>query len=55
MLAGDVYVNRSVRRRLLVFKIIYNFGRAMHWREAFAHHRRRLASIRAASQAEQLI
>ncbi len=52
MLAGDVYLNRSVRRRLLVFKTIYNVARALHWREALAYHRTRLASIRAANRAD---
>ncbi len=32
MLAGDVYSNRKVRRRLLVFKTIYNVSRFVQWR-----------------------
>ncbi len=51
MLAGDVYFNRSVRRRLLFFKAIYNISRAIHWREDLAYRRMRLASIKAANQA----
>jgi flavin-dependent dehydrogenase len=53
MLAGDVYSNRAVRRRLLVFKTIYNVGLVIHWREALAYRRLRRASIRAAHQAAE--
>ena len=47
MLAGDVFTNAAVRRRLLFFKIIYNTSRAIQWRASLAHQRSRLASIRA--------
>jgi hypothetical protein len=50
MLAGDVYTNSAVRRRLLVFKTIYNTSWAINWRESWAHRRSRLASIRTAGQ-----
>jgi flavin-dependent dehydrogenase len=53
MLAGDVYYNRSVRRRLLVFKTIFNISSILHWREALAYKRSRRASVRAANQAGQ--
>lgn len=53
MLAGDVYTNRSVRRRLLVFKAIFNISWAINWRESLAYRRMRLASIRAANQASE--
>jgi flavin-dependent dehydrogenase len=52
MLAGDVYTNRSVQLRLLVFKTIYNISRVLHWREALHHRRVRRASIQAANQAD---
>ncbi|MCH8248609.1 MAG: tryptophan 7-halogenase [Proteobacteria bacterium] len=51
MLAGDVYSNRSVRQRLLVFKTIYNVSLMLNWREWLADRRLRLASVRAASEA----
>ena len=50
MLAGDVYHNKDVRRRLLVFKTIYNTSWLLHWRESLADRRLRLASVRAANQ-----
>ena len=50
MLAGDVYTNSEVRRRLLVFKTIYNTSWAINWRVSWAYHRSRLASIRMANQ-----
>jgi len=51
MLAGDVYHNTRVRQRLFVFKTIYNVSWLIRWRESLAHHRLRMASIRAANQA----
>lgn len=53
MLAGDVYSNNAVRRRLLVFKTIYNTSWLLNWRESLAHRRRRRASIRIANQASE--
>ena len=50
MLAGDVYANREVRNRLIVFKAIYNVSWWLHWRESFADRRIRLANVRAAHQ-----
>jgi len=50
MLAGDVYSNREVRSRLLVFKTIYNVSWWLHWRDSFADRRVRLAQVRAAHQ-----
>ena len=51
MLAGDVYTNRAVRLRLLVFKTIFNASCLIHWRKSLAHQRARRASIRAAIKA----
>ena len=51
MLAGDVYTNRAVRLRLLVFKTIFNISWLIHWRESFAYRRTRRVSIRAAIEA----
>jgi flavin-dependent dehydrogenase len=53
MLAGDVYANRSVRRRLLVFKTIFNISWAVNWRESLAYRRMRLATIRAENQTSE--
>jgi len=53
MLAGDVFSNRTVRRRLLVFKTIYSVSWLLHWREANATRKRRLASVRAEAQGNQ--
>jgi flavin-dependent dehydrogenase len=50
MLAGDVFVNRQVRRRLLVFKTIYSISWLFHWRQSWDARRTKRASIRAASQ-----
>lgn len=36
MLAGDVYTNRAVRRRLLLFKTIYNVAWLFNWRSVHA-------------------
>lgn len=46
MLAGDVFENRNVRRRLLVFKTIYAVSWLINWREALAFRKARLASVR---------
>jgi len=51
MLAGDVYANREVRRRLLVFKTIYSVSWLLRWRESLKFRKIRLASIRAENQA----
>jgi hypothetical protein len=53
MLAGDVFSNRTVRRRLIVFKAIYSVSWLLHWREANATRERRLASVRAEAQGNQ--
>ena len=50
MLAGDVYHNRRVRHRLLVFKTIYNVSWLLRWRESLANRRMRLAQVKAANQ-----
>jgi len=50
MLAGDVYANREVRRRLVVFKTIYSISWLLRWRESLKFRRLRLASIRAENQ-----
>jgi flavin-dependent dehydrogenase len=51
MLAGDVYTNRAVRLRLLVFKTIFNISSLLHWRQSLAYQRTRRASIQAAIKA----
>lgn len=43
MLAGDVFSNRRVRRRLVVFKSIYFASLLIHWRESLAAKRLRMA------------
>lgn len=45
MLAGDVYSNPAVRRRLLVFKAIYYKACLSHWRSVRATRRRRQAGV----------
>ena len=50
MLAGDVYANPEVRRRLVVFKTIYAISWSLRWREALRFRKLRLASIRAENQ-----
>jgi hypothetical protein len=46
MLAGDVFDNRAVRRRLLVFKAIYAVTWLFHWRDSLARKRIRRRAIR---------
>ena len=53
MLAGDVYRNRKVRQRLLVFKTIYNVSSLLHLRESLQSRRVRLADVEAATQANK--
>jgi len=50
MLAGDVFSNRKVRFRLLVFKTIYSVSCILNWRESLSAWRGKSASIRAAAQ-----
>jgi len=50
MLAGDVFTNNAVKRRLLIFKTIYNTSWTITWRKSLAHRRARLADVRAANQ-----
>ena len=45
MLAGDVFANSAVRRKLLVFKTIYLIAWLVHWREGLAVRRRRGVAI----------
>jgi len=47
MLAGDVFRNREVRRRLLVFKTIYAVSSLFNWKEASMYRKARLARVRA--------
>jgi len=42
MLAGDVFSNRKVRRRLLVFKTIYTVSWLINWREAFEDRKKKI-------------
>jgi flavin-dependent dehydrogenase len=53
MLAGDVYGNRKVRRRLTVFKTIYWVSWLLNWRTSLAARRSRMASLRAASDGQE--
>jgi flavin-dependent dehydrogenase len=46
MLAGDVFSNRHVRQRLLVFKAIYFASCLIRWRESLASRRLRSADVR---------
>jgi flavin-dependent dehydrogenase len=46
MLAGDVFRNREVRRRLLVFKTIYAVSSIFNWKEASIHRKARQARVR---------
>jgi hypothetical protein len=41
MLAGDVFHNKQVRRRLLVFKFIYYMAWLRSWRDGLAAAKRR--------------
>ncbi len=43
MLAGDVFTNRRVRRRLNLFKVIYSISWLLNWREALAARNLRMA------------
>ena len=47
MLAGDAFSNRSVRRRLLVFKTIYYVSWLFNWHVAHAARKLRMANVRA--------
>ena len=47
MLAGDVFNNPNVARRLLVFKSIYAISWLLNWRSALAFRKQRIASVRA--------
>ncbi len=46
MLAGDVFTNREVRRRLLVFKTIYAVSSLLNWKEASRYRKARMTRIR---------
>jgi flavin-dependent dehydrogenase len=50
MLAGDVYSNRPVRRRLLIFKTIYSLSWMLNWRKSLAARKEHLAITRAEAQ-----
>jgi 2-polyprenyl-6-methoxyphenol hydroxylase-like FAD-dependent oxidoreductase len=47
MLAGDVFSNRAVHRRLLVFKFLYAVSWIYQWRDSLAKRKLRRMSIRA--------
>jgi flavin-dependent dehydrogenase len=47
MLAGDVFSNRSVRRRLLIFKTIYLVSWLLNWRVAYSARKMRMDNVRA--------
>jgi len=46
MLAGDVFANPAVRRRLFVFKVIYAIAWLFNWRECLIAGRRRSSAVR---------
>lgn len=46
MLAGDVFSNQSVRRRLLVFKTIYFISWMLNWRVAYSARKIRMDNVR---------
>jgi flavin-dependent dehydrogenase len=48
MLAGDVFSNGKVRRRLMIFKTIYAVSCLLSWRQSLGASRVKLASVRAA-------
>lgn len=50
MLAGDVFSNHRVRRRLLIFKSIYLASWVINWRKSLAATRVRATSLRAEAQ-----
>jgi hypothetical protein len=50
MLAGDVFTNHRVRRRLLVFKSIYLASWLVNWRKSIAARRMRTISLRTEAQ-----
>jgi hypothetical protein len=50
MLAGDVFTNHRVRRRLLVFKSIYLVSWLVNWRKSVAARRMRTISLRTEAQ-----
>jgi len=50
MLAGDVFSNHRVRRRLLIFKSIYLASWVINWRKSLAATRERATSLRAEAQ-----
>jgi flavin-dependent dehydrogenase len=54
ILAGDVFSNRGVRRRLLVFKSIYLASCVLNWRKSLAAKRMRVASLRTETQRADL-
>ncbi len=45
MLAGDVYTNRAVQNRLLVFKVIYYTSCAINWRRVRTARKARLEGL----------
>ena len=53
MLAGDVFSNPAVRRRLVVFKAIYSIAWLFNWREGLAARRRRHVAISQSLQASE--
>lgn len=45
MLAGDVFSNKNVARRLLIFKAIYAISWVFNWRTALVYRKQRKASV----------
>jgi hypothetical protein len=46
MLAGDVFTNRALRRRLIIFKAIYAASWTLSFKESLRDYRLKKASVR---------
>lgn len=53
MLAGDIFSNPAVRRRLLIFKAIYSVAWLVNWREGITAWRRRRMAIQQSLQGSE--
>ena len=42
MLAGDIFLNRNVKLRLRLFRLIYTLSWLLNWKISFLERRRRL-------------
>jgi hypothetical protein len=48
MLAGDVFANRALRRRLIIFKTIYAISWSTRFKESLRYYRSKKTSVREA-------